>query len=191
MRFIITTTIIFLLSITNVDAFPKIIKIKSNQDYLLIENNDLPIIDLRITFDTGSVNDGENEGILSFSVNLLHQQLLNNKKIISYFEEIGAQYNSSVGKEKSYISLRFVSTTHNIHLISETINEMLLLHGISDELISENKVKILNIINRRDLDPGRLAQIKADEKNSKQANVKSQKTKQSLSSKNQEKDSKD
>ncbi len=163
MRFIITTTIIFLLSITNVDAFPKIIKIKSNQDYLLIENSDLPIIDLRITFDTGSVNDGENEGILSFSVNLLHQQLLNNKKIISYFEEIGAQYNSSVGKEKSYISLRFVSTTHNIHLISETINEMLLLHGISDELISENKVKILNIINRRDLDPGRLAQKKADE----------------------------
>ena len=34
-------------------------------------------------------------------------------------------------------------------------------------------------------------QIKANEKNSKQANVKSQKTKQSLSSKNQEKDSKD
>ena len=163
MRFIIITTIVLLLSITNVDAFPKIIKIKSNQDYLLIENTDLPIIDLRITFDTGSVNDGDNEGILSFSINLLHQQLLNNKKIISYFEEIGAQYDSSVSKEKSYISLRFVSTTHNIHLISETINEMLLLHGISDELISENKVKILNIINRRDLDPGRLAQKKADE----------------------------
>ena len=163
MRFIIITTIVLLLSITNVDAFPKIIKIKSNQDYLLIENTDLPIIDLRITFDTGSVNDGDNEGILSFSINLLHQQLLNNKKIISYFEEIGAQYDSSVSKEKSYISLRFVSTTHNTHLISETINEMLLLNGISDELISENKVKILNIINRRDLDPGRLAQKKADE----------------------------
>ena len=163
MRFIIITTIVLLLSITNVDAFPKIIKIKSNQDYLLIENTDLPIIDLRITFDTGSVNDGDNEGILSFSINLLHQQLLNNKKIISYFEEIGAQYDSSVSKEKSYISLRFVSTKHNIHLISETINEMLSLNGISDELISENKVKILNIINRRDLDPGRLAQKKADE----------------------------
>ena len=163
MRFIIITTIVLLLSITNVDAFPKIIKIKSNQDYLLIENTDLPIIDLRITFDTGSVNDGDNEGILSFSINLLHQQLLNNKKIISYFEEIGAQYDSSVSKEKSYISLRFVSTTHNIHLISETINEMLSLNGISDELVSENKVKILNIINRRDLDPARLAQKKADE----------------------------
>ena len=163
MRFIIITTIVLLLSITNVDAFPKIIKIKSNQDYLLIENTDLPIIDLRITFDTGSVNDGDNEGILSFSINLLHQQLLNNKKIISYFEEIGAQYDSSVSKEKSYISLRFVSTKHNIHLISETINEMLSLNGISDELVSENKVKILNIINRRDLDPARLAQKKADE----------------------------
>tara|TARA_B100000242_G_scaffold285032_1_gene248987 strand:+ start:1398 stop:2648 length:1251 start_codon:yes stop_codon:yes gene_type:complete len=151
------------LSITNVDAFPNIIKIKSNHDYLLIENRNLPIIDLRITFDSGSVNDGDNEGILSFSVNLLHQQLLNNKKIISYFEEIGAQYNSSVSKEKSYISLRFVSTTDNIYLISETINEMLSLNGISDELISENKVKVLNIINRTDLDPGRLAQKKTDE----------------------------
>ncbi len=151
------------MSITNVDAFPNIIKIKSNHDYLLIENRNLPIIDLRITFDSGSVNDGDNEGILSFSVNLLHQQLLNNKKIISYFEEIGAQYNSSVSKEKSYISLRFVSTTDNIYLISETINEMLSLNGISDELISENKVKVLNIINRTDLDPGRLAQKKTDE----------------------------
>ena len=163
MRFIIITTIVFLLSITNVDAFPNIIKIKSNHDYLLIENRNLPIIDLRITFDSGSVNDGDNEGILSFSVNLLHQQLLNNKKIISYFEEIGAQYNSSVSKEKSYISLRFVSTTDNIYLISETINEMLSLNGISDELISENKVKVLNIIKRTDLDPGRLAQKKTDE----------------------------
>lgn len=163
MRFIIITTIVFLLSITNVDAFPNIIKIKSNHDYLLIENRNLPIIDLRITFDSGSVNDGDNEGILSFSVNLLHQQLLNNKKIISYFEEIGAQYNSSVSKEKSYISLRFVSTTDNIYLISETINEMLSLNGISDELISENKVKVLNIINRTDLDPGKLAQKKTDE----------------------------
>ena len=163
MRFIIITTIVFLLSIANVDAFPNIIKIKSNHDYLLIENRNLPIIDLRITFDSGSVNDGDNEGILSFSVNLLHQQLLNNKKIISYFEEIGAQYNSSVSKEKSYISLRFVSTTDNIYLISETINEMLSLNGISDELISENKVKVLNIINRTDLDPGRLAQKKTDE----------------------------
>ena len=163
MRFIIITTIVFLLSITNVDAFPNIIKIKSNHDYLLIENRNLPIIDLRITFDSGSVNDGDNEGILSFSVNLLHQQLLNNKKIISYFEEIGAQYNSSVSKEKSYISIRFVSTTDNIYLISETINEMLSLKGISDELISENKVKVLNIINRTDLDPGRLAQKKTDE----------------------------
>ena len=163
MRFIIITTIVFLLSITNVDAFPNIIKIKSNHDYLLIENRNLPIIDLRITFDSGSVNDGDNQGILSFSVNLLHQQLLNNKKIISYFEEIGAQYNSSVSKEKSYISLRFVSTTDNIYLISETINEMLSINGISDELISENKVKVLNIINRTDLDPGRLAQKKTDE----------------------------
>ena len=40
---------------------------------------------------------------------------------------------------------------------------MLSLNGISEELVSENKVKILNIINRRDLDPGRLVQKKADE----------------------------
>ncbi len=163
MRFLLITSIIFILSIGYVDAFPKIVKIKSNQDYLLIENNDLPIIDLKITFDSGSMSDGEYKGILSFSVNLLHQQLLNGKKIINSFEEVGAQYNSSVSKERSDISLRFISTTENIYMISQKVNEMLSLNGISDELISENKVKILNIIDRRDLDPGRLAQRKADE----------------------------
>ena len=163
MRFLSVTTIVFLLSLGHVDAFPKIVKIKSNQDYLLIENKDLPIIDLKITFDSGSIDDEENKGILSFSVNLLHQQLLDGKKVINYFEEIGAQYNSSVGKEKSDISLRFISTTNNIYMISQKIREMLSLNGISEELVSENKVKILNIINRRDLDPGRLAQRKADE----------------------------
>ena len=65
MRFLLITSIIFLLSIGYVDAFPKIVKIKSNQDYLLIENNDLPIIDLKITFDRGSMSDGEYKGILS------------------------------------------------------------------------------------------------------------------------------
>ena len=163
MRFLLITTIALMLSTSYVDAFPKIIKIKSNKDYLLIENRDLPIIDLKITFDRGSKSDGENGGILSFSVNLLHQQLLNSKKVINYFEEIGAQYNSSVNKERSDISLRFVSTSDNIDLISKKINEMLSLNGISQELINENKVRILNIINRRDLDPGRLAQRKADE----------------------------
>ena len=85
MKFLLITTLFFITSTSLVDAFPKIIKIKSNQDYLLIENRSLPIIDLRITFDSGSVNDGQNKGILSFGINLLHQQLLNNKKIISYF----------------------------------------------------------------------------------------------------------
>ena len=60
MRFLSVTTIVFLLSLGHVDAFPKIVKIKSNQDYLLIENKDLPIIDLKITFDSGSIDDEEN-----------------------------------------------------------------------------------------------------------------------------------
>ncbi len=163
MKFLLITTLFYITSTSFVDAFPKIIKIKSNQDYLLIEDRSLPIVDLRITFDSGSVNDGQNRGILSFGVNLLHQQLLNNKKIINSFEEIGAQYNSSVGKEKSSLSLRFISTPDNIATVSQKINSMLSLNGISEELVSENKVKILNIINRRDLDPGRLVQKKADE----------------------------
>ena len=147
MKFLLITTLFFITSTSLVDAFPKIIKIKSNQDYLLIENRSLPIIDLRITFDSGSVNDGENKGISSFGINLLHQQLLNNKKIINYFEEIGAQYNSSVGKEKSSLSLRFISTPQNIATISQKINSMLSLNGISEELVSDNKARILNIIN--------------------------------------------
>ena len=67
----IILTLSFLTS--QVHAYPDIVQIKDNQDYLLIQSDFLPIIDLKVSFSHGSINDGPDKGITSFSLNLLHQ----------------------------------------------------------------------------------------------------------------------
>ncbi len=157
--------IILLLSFLSnqVYAFPNIIQIKDNKDYLLIHTDFLPIIDLKISFSHGSIDDELDKGITSFSMNLLHQQLLDNKKAISLFERIGAEYNSNVRKESSDITLRFVSTQENIEFIANNLNLMLKGESITDEIISDNQEKVINIIKRRNVDPGRLIQNTSNE----------------------------
>ena len=99
-------------------AFPKIQPIKSNNNYLLVEEHALPIIDLRISFNYGSKNDLNNKGITNLAINLLGEQLLDGEKILNYFEKIGAQYSSTVTKDTSYVSVRFVNSPSNINHIS-------------------------------------------------------------------------
>ena len=52
--------------------------------------------------------------ITNFSFELLHQQVMNNKKFINIFEEVGAQFSSSVSRESTSISIRFISSDENI-----------------------------------------------------------------------------
>tara|TARA_B100000965_G_scaffold208248_1_gene174015 strand:+ start:79 stop:1359 length:1281 start_codon:yes stop_codon:yes gene_type:complete len=148
---------------SQVHAYPDIVQIKDNQDYLLIQSDFLPIIDLKLSFSHGSINDGPDKGITSFSLNLLHQQLINDKKAISLFEQIGAEYNSNVGKESSEITLRFISSQKNLEFVANKLNLLLRGSAVTEEIISDNKEKVINIIKRRNIDPGRLIQNTGNE----------------------------
>ena len=155
--------ILIFFPLDNSFSYPQIVEVKGNKDYLLIEENTLPIIDVRISFDMGSIHDKNKKGITSFAVNLLHQQLYQNKKIIYYFEKIGAQYNSNVTKEKTEFMVRFVSSEENIKYISKMLNIMLKAEYLSDEMVQDNIERVIGIIDRRNLDPSSLVQKKANE----------------------------
>ena len=77
--FISLLALIFSLS---VQSYPKIDVIKDNTNYLLVNEGSLPIIDVNILFAFGSKNDSSKKGITNFSFELLHQQVMNNKKFI-------------------------------------------------------------------------------------------------------------
>ena len=65
--------ILFLLTLFSVNAwsYPDIRIISGNNDYLLVEEKALPIIDINLTINTGSREDGDIKGLTAFSFALL------------------------------------------------------------------------------------------------------------------------
>ena len=162
-KFISTSILLFFIYQCDSYAYPNINFIKDNPDYLLIEENSLPIIDIRIGIKYGSRDDGARTGITNFAIKLLHKQEVDNSKLIHHFERIGAIYNSDVSRDSSYISVRLISTPENIHYVSKKLNILLKHQHITQDLIDDNKDIILNAINRGKLDPSSIIQNKANE----------------------------
>ena len=158
--FISLIALIFSLS---AQSYPKIDIIKDNSNYLLVNEESLPIIDVGILFAFGSKNDSSKKGITNFSFELLHQQVMNNKKFINIFEEIGAQFSSSVSRESTSISIRFISSDENITIISQALGRMLVNRDISVETFDLTKETILKSIEARDLDPASILSYKSNE----------------------------
>jgi len=158
--FISLLALIFSLS---VQSYPKIDVIKDNTNYLLVNEGSLPIIDVNILFAFGSKNDSSKKGITNFSFELLHQQVMNNEKFINIFEEVGAQFSSSVGRESTSISIRFISSDENITIISQALGRMLANRDISVETFDLTKETILKSIEARDLDPASILSYKSNE----------------------------
>ena len=137
--------------------------IKENSNYLLLNEKSLPIIDINILFNFGSKNDLSQKGITNFSVELLHQQKYKNKKFINTFEEIGAQFSSSVSRESTSISIRFINTEKNLTKISSMLGKMLSNKDISNETFELTKESILKNIKARELDPSSILSYKSNE----------------------------
>ena len=75
---------------------------------LYSKSENIPMIDIKITFDAGSNRDGNLKGLSMLTHNLLDEGTtkLSAEEIASSFESTGAVFNTSVNKDKSSISLR-------------------------------------------------------------------------------------
>ncbi|OUX18998.1 MAG: hypothetical protein CBE17_00815 [Gammaproteobacteria bacterium TMED257] len=157
--------LILLFISVNALSFPAIQHIKQNPNYLLIEEASLPMVDVNITFSTGSKDDIAKKGITNYAIKLLHLQKVDNEKIIDSFQKIGALYTSNVTRDSSSITLRFVSNYQNKQFISSQINKMLTLYSvISEEAYDFTKESILNSIENRELEPSRIISYKSNER---------------------------
>ena len=159
-RYLLLLTIFFS---SNIWSYPDIIIINDNKDYLLVEENTLPIIDVNLTINTGSRDDNKIIGLTAFSFKLLQEQVLKNEKIINSFEAIGAEYSSSVNKETSEINIRFISSEINIKTVSRLLNSMLKHQYITDNSIDDLKEKFVKSINDREKKPGSVLSYKGDQ----------------------------
>ena len=81
---------------------------KNGIKVLYTKAQNIPMIDIKITFDAGSNKDGDIKGLSMLTHSLLDEgtSKMNSESIASTFESTGAIFNTSVNKDKSSISLR-------------------------------------------------------------------------------------
>ena len=91
-------SILFLLSSWS-SANVKINTIENNENYLYVHLNTLPIVDINIVITKGSNSDGKAPGLTNLMLNSLLASEIENRKLISYFEDVGAKLSYSVNKE--------------------------------------------------------------------------------------------
>ena len=94
----------------------------------LIENNDLPIVDINVDFRAGSVKDTKQKNGLASLTN--HMMVLgsggvNEEDIANQFIDLGAQLNSSFDQDKSGFSLRTLTEKRSeaIDLLTLVLHE--------------------------------------------------------------------
>ena len=106
--------IFFLITIMNFSSTTKAdVKILSYETrngvkVLFSKSENIPMIDIKITFDAGSSKDGSLKGLSMLTHNLLDEGTSKKKseEIASIFESTGSVFSTSVNKDRSTISLR-------------------------------------------------------------------------------------
>ena len=89
----------FLFFSQTINSNPVIQSLADNEDYLYVNLKNLPIIDVNLSLKQGSVSDGDTPGLTNLMLNVLMNSDINGKKLISYFENVGAKLSYSVSKE--------------------------------------------------------------------------------------------
>ena len=146
------------------DADIKIQSIADNENHLYVKINTLPIIDINLSFDKGSINDGDYPGLTNLTLNSIMASNINNKKIISYFEDVGAKLSYSVDKETSSITIRSLSNLEQVIRLSSLINQAILRNDIDESIINLEKEKIIRKIKESKNLPGTILESSISEK---------------------------
>ena len=134
-------------------------KTKNGIDVLYTKSENIPMIDIKITFDAGSNKDGDLKGLSMITHSLLDEgtSKMNSEDIASAFESTGAIFNASANKDKSSISLR--SLTEKKYLDPSV---KMFLKILSDSIFPAHEInlqreRVISSIIEDKTDPGEVA----------------------------------
>ncbi|WP_239016234.1 M16 family metallopeptidase [Spiribacter vilamensis] len=91
-------------------------KTDAGADVLFVERHELPIVDIRMTFDAGSARDGERAGLARMTSNLLLEGTPERSagEIARGFERYGARVSTGSGRDTAEVSARALSEAERL-----------------------------------------------------------------------------
>jgi len=145
-------------------ANTKIESIADNNNYLYVKIDTLPIVDINISFNKGSINDGNYPGLTNLMLNSIMASDINKKKIISFFENVGAKLTYSVNKETLSLTIRSLSNLEQITSLVSIINQAIWINSINANTLKLEKAKIIRAINESKKSPGTILESSISER---------------------------
>ena len=96
-------------------------------------------------------------------LNTLLASEIENRKLISYFEDVGAKLSYSVNKESTSISIRSVNDLNQIEDLLKKINQALFINSIDSELLKLEREKIMRAISESQKKPSSVLETAVSE----------------------------
>lgn len=125
-----------------------------------VELRQLPIIDVRVTFDAGSARDPKGEGGLALLTNSLLDEGAGGKDAndIAYeFERLGAQYNADASIDMATVSLRSLIEPSKLEPALANLRRVLGSPDFKKEALDRQRNRLLVAIRSKQQSPGALA----------------------------------
>jgi len=163
MRNKLLAVVIFLIS-TPLFAGPKIHQWTSDKGVRVfyVHAPGLPLLDMRLVFDAGSVRDGEQYGIASMTADLLGvaTRQWNADQIAERLEGVGANLSSGASRDLGYISLRCLTQDKILKSSLQTLEGVLTEAEFPEADFKREKARTLVGLKHREESPRAIATIK-------------------------------
>jgi zinc protease len=138
-------------------------KTKNGVRVLYVLAPELPMVDIQVIFDAGSVRDGDKAGIARLTNSLMsHGARLNNKvlsvdDISERFENIGARFGAGASKENAELSLRTLTDDTLLAKAVETMQAVINAPTFNNKELERVHKQLLVAFEGRKQSPGTIA----------------------------------
>lgn len=130
--------------------------LKNGLTVYLMEQHEVPLVDIRVVTKAGAVNDGINYGLANFTGTALSfgSNKLSKKEIEDLFDFHGANFSNDVGMESSTSSLSIASK--DIDKLLPTFRDIILSPRFDNEEFIKEKKRYLENLKQSREQPGRI-----------------------------------
>lgn len=160
-RFLGLAGLLLLIISTTANAGPQIQKwtTSNGTKVLFVQAKELPIVDVQIVFDAGSIRDGMHKGLANMTNSLLDEGAgkLDANAIAARFEDVGAQFGLDVSREMATVSLRSLSDKSLLKQATDTVAMLLSKPTFPQNSLDRIRKNNLIGLKQEKQNPGRIA----------------------------------
>ncbi len=126
-----------------------------------VQTEDLPLVDIKLTFDAGSARDGYQFGIAALTAEMFNTSAgsWNADQVAQRFESVGAQFNAGASIDYAWLSLRSLTEKKLFNKAIETLKTILTQPGFNEVDFQRIKKQTLAGLKHREESPGAIAHI--------------------------------